>query len=85
MSRGNTFPLHIFSIDREVFVGQANSLTVPAATGQMQILAQHTPLVSLLKEGEVIIESNSGVEQKLPITGGVVQVTPSEVTALVNF
>ena len=79
------FPLRVFAIDREIFVGDAQSLTVPSVTGQLQILADHTPLVSILKEGEIIIEAVDGSIQKLPILGGTVEVTDKEVVALVNF
>ena len=79
------FPLRVFAIDREIFVGEAKSITVPSSTGQIQILAEHTPLVSILKEGEIIIESADGTTQKLPISGGTVEVTDTEVVALVNF
>ncbi|MEK7510145.1 MAG: hypothetical protein AAB567_01125 [Patescibacteria group bacterium] len=92
MSRG-LFPLRVFAIDREIFVGEAKSLSVPTATGQIQILAEHTPLVSILKEGDIIIEPAEGIQPfdsaqgvlKLPITGGTVEVTDNEVVALVNF
>jgi len=80
-----TFPLRVFAIDREIFVGDANSLTVPTTTGQIQILPEHTPLISLLKEGEVIIEAANGTTTKLPISGGTVEVTHKEVVALINF
>ena len=79
------FPLLIFSIDREIFVGQANSLIAPGAEGEFQVLADHTTMISLLKEGDITIEDDSGKEQKLPIKSGVVEVTPKEVVALVNF
>jgi len=79
------FPLLIFSIDREVFVGQASSVTVPGASGQMQVLPDHTPLVSLLKEGDIIIETENQQEQKIPIRGGTIEVNDKEVVALVNF
>ena len=79
------FPLRVFAIDREIFVGDAKSLTVPTAMGQIQILAEHTPLISILKEGEVIIEDPDGTIQKLPIAGGTVEVTDKEVVCLVNF
>ena len=79
------FPLRVFAIDREIFVGDAKSLTVPSVTGQLQILAEHTPLISLLQEGDVIIETEDGSTQKLPIASGTVEVTDKEVIALVNF
>ena len=79
------FPLLIFSIDREIFVGQANSVTMPGAKGQMQILPDHTPLVSLLKEGDIVIETENQMEHKIPIHGGTLEVNDKEVVALVNF
>ena len=80
-----TFPLLIFSIDREIFVGDAKSLTLPSATGQIQVLPHHAPLVSLLQEGDMVIEQTDGSRQNLPIAGGVVEVKPKEVVVLVNF
>jgi F-type H+-transporting ATPase subunit epsilon len=80
-----TFPLLVFAIDREIFAGNAQSLTVPGADGELQILANHAPLIVQLKEGDVRIEGENGVITKLPISGGVVEVKPNEVVALVNF
>jgi F-type H+-transporting ATPase subunit epsilon len=80
-----TFPLRIFAIDREIFVGDAKSLVAPAVTGELQILPEHTPLISLLKEGEMVIEPSEGNSEKLPIAGGTLQVSDKEVVALVNF
>ena len=80
-----TFLLRVFAIDREIFVGDAKSLSVPTTTGKIQILAGHTPLISILKEGDVIIEPADGTIQKLPIASGTLEVTDKEVVALVNF
>ena len=80
-----TFPLLVFAIDREIFAGNAQSLTVPGADGELQILADHTPLIVTLREGDVKIEGEDGVTKKIPIAGGVVEVKSHEVVALVNF
>lgn len=80
-----TFPLLVYAIDREIFAGQAQSLTVPGAEGELQILADHTPLIVQLREGDMRIEGENGITTKLPIAGGMVEVKPSEVVALVNF
>lgn len=80
-----TFPLRVFAIDREIFVGDAVSLTVPGEQGQFQVLADHEPLISTLRAGDVIIEVADGAIQKLPILGGTVEVTDKEVVVLVNF
>ena len=80
-----TFPLRIFAIDREIFVGDAKSLIAPSVTGELQILPEHTPLISLLKEGDMIIEKADDSEEKFPILSGTLEVTDKEVVALVNF
>ena len=80
-----TFPLLVYAIDREIFAGNAQSLIVPGVDGELQILAGHTPLICQLREGDVRIEGEDGVTKKLPIAGGVVEVKPKEVVALVNF
>lgn len=80
-----TFPLLVFAIDRELFVGKAESIRVPGADGELQILAGHVPLVSQLREGDVIIQGEDGKETKLPISSGVLEVKEKEVVVLVNF
>ena len=69
-----TFPLLVFAIDREIFVGQAESVRVPSQDGEIQILAEHTPLISQIKEGDIIIHSERGMEKKIPIARGVIEV-----------
>ena len=80
-----TFPLLVFAIDREIFVGKAESVSVPGVDGDLQILAGHVPLITQLKEGDVIIQSEGGMEKKLPILSGVLEVKEKEVVVLVNF
>lgn len=80
-----TFPISVYSIDREIFLGQANVLTLPGKEGEFQILKDHAPLIALLKEGDLTIEKEDHSEQKLPIEGGVVEVTSQNVVVLVNF
>jgi len=80
-----TFPLLVFAVDREIFVGKAKSVSVPGSDGDLQILADHAPLIAKLKEGDVIIRSEKGMEKKLPISGGVLEVKEKEVVVLVNF
>lgn len=79
------FPLSIYSLDRTIFEGKATALSVPSITGQLQILANHAPLIASLKEGDITIEKEDGSNQHLPIAGGVVEVNFQAVIALVNF
>ena len=80
-----TFSLLVFAVDREIFVGQAQSVTVPSKEGELQILAEHTPLIAQLKEGDLLITTEDGIVKKLPISGGVLEVKETEVVILANF
>lgn len=79
------FPLSIFAFDREIFVGNARSLSVPGALGRMQILPDHIPIVSSLTAGDMVIEKEDGTNEILPIARGVLEVNKKEVVALVDF
>lgn len=79
-----SFKLSILAIDREIFEGEAQSLVLPAQEGVIQVLEGHTPLVAVLKEGDLVIERD-GKSQVIPIAGGVLEVLQEKVVALVNF
>ncbi|MBI1984500.1 MAG: hypothetical protein HYS60_00095 [Candidatus Wildermuthbacteria bacterium] len=80
-----TFPLSIYSLDREIFLGQANSVTLPGSEGQLQVLAHHAPFISLLREGDMVLEDENGFRKNIPIAGGVVEVKQTQVVVLVDF
>jgi len=51
--------LEIVSPEAKLFSGEITSITLPGVDGSFQILNNHAPIVSLLKEGIVKIESSS--------------------------
>lgn len=61
--------------EREVFSGDALSVTLPTASGEIQILQGHAPLVSLLRAGEVRV-AHDGKETTLAVSGGYIEVRP---------
>ena len=79
------FTCQIYSLERDIFAGQASAITLPSKTGQLQRLENHTPLIALLKEGDLITHKEDNSFQTLPIAGGVVAVNNKEVVVLVNF
>ena len=48
--------LEIVSPEATLFQGEVDSVTVPGTAGIFQILNNHAPIVSTLKEGVVVIE-----------------------------
>ncbi|MDI1254927.1 MAG: F0F1 ATP synthase subunit epsilon [Flavobacterium sp.] len=51
--------LEIVSPEATLFKGEITSITLPGVDGSFQILNQHAPIVSILKEGDVKIVANN--------------------------
>jgi len=49
----------IINQEKIIFDGRAKSLLLPGKSGQLQILPFHCEIFSLLKEGEIVIETES--------------------------
>ncbi|MFN9501684.1 MAG: ATP synthase F1 subunit epsilon [Chryseotalea sp.] len=75
--------LVIVTPEKKIFEGEADSAIFPGADGSFQILNNHAPLVSLLKEGQVEYKTK-GATQKVNITGGVVEVLHNKVVLLAD-
>jgi len=58
-------------------------VTLPAADGQIGIYAQHTPLLTRLVPGEIIVERNGGHEF-LAVGGGLVEVTADSISIVTD-
>ena len=65
-----------------VFEGAVESVTVPAADGEMGFLPMHAPLVGSLGFGELRVSSQDGAKQAFFVSGGFVQVVDNRVTVL---
>jgi F-type H+-transporting ATPase subunit epsilon len=75
--------LEIITPDKKVFEGEVAAATFPGADGIFQILNNHAPLVSLLKEGVVEFKGKDQ-SQQVHITGGVVEVLKNKVILLAD-
>jgi F-type H+-transporting ATPase subunit epsilon len=75
--------LEILAPDRKVFEGEVSIATFPGADGSFQVLDNHAPLISLLKEGLVEYKSKEAAGN-FHITGGVVQVLRNKVVLLAD-
>lgn len=64
-----------------VFAGAARSLVGPGAEGEFGILPGHTPFLTTLVRGDVVVTTAAG-EQRFPITDGFVEVRDDRVVVL---
>jgi len=73
----------IVSQDRTVFQGDADTVMLPGAAGEMGILQHHAPVLTTLKYGVVRVRQK-GVERVFAVAGGVAEVGPDLVTVLAD-
>ncbi len=76
--------ISIHTIEKTLFEGEAESVTLPGVDGELGILENHIPLISSLKHGIIKIHSKKG-EMSFNISGGFAEVQPeSRVVVLAN-
>ena len=80
----NTIQVDIVSAEGEIFSGPATMVFLPASQGEIGVSARHAPLLSLLKPGEVRIQTEEGEEQHFYVGGGALEVQPTRVTVLAD-
>lgn len=73
----------IVSQDRVVYQGEADMVVLPGAAGEMGILPNHSPVLSVLQFGVIRVRAK-GEEQFFTVAGGVVEVQPDQVTVLAD-
>lgn len=73
----NTFPVSVITPSGKIFAdNSAVKLSVRTQAGQIQVLANHTPLVSVLKIGQLVVETIDD-EHRSAIFGGFLEVRES--------
>jgi F-type H+-transporting ATPase subunit epsilon len=55
--------LEIVSPEATLFSGEVDSVTVPGVNGEFEMLTNHAPIVSILKEGNVKVVGNIQLEE----------------------
>ena len=74
----------IVSAEGEIFSGEAEMVFAPGQLGEIGIAPRHAPLLTKLKPGEVRVQSVDGKEQFFFVTGGILEVQPTQVTVLAD-
>lgn len=71
----------IITPDKIVFEAEIDAVTLPSQMGEITILPNHIPLISLLVPGEIKIKKNKE-EISLSTSGGFVEITGQSVVVL---
>jgi F-type H+-transporting ATPase subunit epsilon len=84
MAAANTIHVDIVSAEGEIFSGAAAMVFAPGADGELGIAPRHAPLLTMLKAGEVRVQTADGQEQHFFVGGGALEIQPTRVTVLAD-
>lgn len=70
-------------VDKALFDGEVVGVSVPGVGGNMQILANHQPLISPLKKGTVTLHKANNETESFRIESGTLEVSNNHATILV--
>ena len=79
-----TFKLDIVSAEKALFTGVVKRISVSGLLGDLGIEFGHSPLLSPLKPGQVMLVHESGAHGYFYISGGVLEVQADQVTILAD-
>lgn len=79
-------PFHVSVVSpvKSLFEGEVVQISATAETGELGILANHTPVMASLKPGQVRLELDSGEEEVIYVSGGFIEVQPKQTIILAD-
>jgi len=79
-----TIQFEIVTPERVVLKREVFQITVPTTTGEITILPDHIPLVSVLQPGVVEVKRTDGVAEIMSVSGGFIEVMKDKVVILAD-
>ena len=75
--------LEIITAERVVYSDEVDVLVAPGAEGELGVLPQHAPMLTVLQPGELRLIKD-GNEQSMAVSGGFLEVLGNTVTVLAD-
>ncbi len=76
--------IEIISPDTILYSGEIEYVQMPGSDGLFGILNNHAPMIAALGEGDILLRSNGGQEEKIKVKGGVTEVLNNKIMVLVR-
>ena len=77
------FHLQILSPEEEIFEGEVSAITLPTNQGKVEILPNHTPLISTLSAGTLVYLVGAS-KKEMQVSSGIARVDNSKVEILLS-
>ena len=81
---GKTMHVKVYAPFKVYFDGEAESISAVNDTGPFDILPKHHNFMTLVSNGDVIVRSNGGNEEKIPINRGIMHVKADEIVVFLD-
>lgn len=79
-----SYKLDVVSAESSLFSGDVQRIRVTGSEGELGIYPGHTPLLTMIKPGLVGIVKNNSEEEFIYLSGGILEVQPTEVRILAD-
>jgi F-type H+-transporting ATPase subunit epsilon len=76
--------LEIVSPEKLLLSRPVDMVVIPAAEGEMGVMAQHAPMILLLRGGTIRLYEGTNVTEQFYVAGGFAEITPERCTVLAN-
>ncbi|TKB17055.1 MAG: F0F1 ATP synthase subunit epsilon [Mesorhizobium sp.] len=76
------FKFELVSPERLLVSEQVEFVVIPGVDGEMTVLAQHAPVMTMIKPGVVTVKTAAGKEERYVVFGGFADILPSGCTLL---
>lgn len=76
--------LEIITIEKKLFSGNVQSVTVPGAKGPFTMLKNHAPIISNLTKGIIKYKTNDDEEKSMIVHDGFVKQVANTITICIN-
>lgn len=83
MATATSFHVTITNVAGALYEGNASSISVPGVEGDMVVMANHEPIVALLRAGTITLKIDGEEAKQYPITSGVLEVSHNKAIVLI--
>ncbi len=78
------FQLELVSPEKLLLSREVEMAIIPAAEGELGVLAGHAPMIVALRGGTIRVRENGAETERLFVAGGFAEITPTRVTILAD-
>ena len=76
--------LDIVTPEKQLLSEEVKSVQLPAMDGEMTILGDHSPMVTTLRPGVVVVDTDKG-QQEIVVTGGFAEISATGTSILAEL